>query len=83
MTTNAAPNQPKKKTESVGLSMDAELMNRLRNAVHFTPGATLRLVVSDALELMLRKMEKQNGGPFDQRPEEYRTLTRGTNKQRA
>jgi len=50
--------------ERVTIALPANLMERVRNAVYWTPGATLTALVEDALEVELTKREGENDGPF-------------------
>lgn len=62
--------QPRK-TITVGIPEG--LVERARNAVWHTPGATFAGLCADALELHLRELEEVNGGAFPQRDSELRT----------
>ena len=42
-------------------------MERARNAVYWTPGATLAGLVEEALEVELAKREEESGGVFKTR----------------
>lgn len=47
--------------------VETELVERAKNAVYWTPGLTMALLVEKGLELVLKKMEKENDGAFIQR----------------
>jgi len=53
--------------ERVTIALPADLMERARNAVYWTPGATLTALVEDAVELELAKREAEHGSPFKPR----------------
>lgn len=50
--------------ERVTVALPAELMGRARNAVYWTPGATLAGLVEDAVADALERVEQENGGAF-------------------
>jgi hypothetical protein len=56
----------------ITLQLPAELVERLRNAVYWTPGLTLTAVVTDALQNRLDKMETAHHGIFTQREQQLR-----------
>lgn len=43
------------------------LLDRARDAVYFTPGATMAALMEDALRSHLEKLEKKRGTPFPSR----------------
>lgn len=53
----------------VGIRIDEELMERLRNAIwHLGRGMSIASVTADALERAVAKLEERNGGkPFPRR----------------
>ena len=53
--------------ERVTIALPADLMERARNAVYWTPGATLAGLVEDAVALGLKGLEAENNGPFKAR----------------
>ena len=50
--------------ERVTVALPADLMERARNAVYWTPGATLAGLVEDAVADGLDALERENGGAF-------------------
>ena len=50
--------------ERVTIALPAELMDRARNTVYWTPGATLAGLVEDAVVNALERLEREHGGPF-------------------
>jgi hypothetical protein len=50
---------------TVHLSLD--LIDRLKNAVFWTPGMTMAALVEDAVRQAIDRMEKQRGEPFETR----------------
>lgn len=51
----------------VGVRIDSELLDRVKNCVFWSPGQTLVSVVEVALASYLRRAEKARGGAFPQR----------------
>jgi hypothetical protein len=49
-----------------------ELIDRLKNAVYWTPGLTLAGLAEEAMEAVVSERERRNGGPFARRREELR-----------
>ena len=54
------------------LELPAELIERLRNAVYWSPGTTLTSVASKALRDCIELLEKEHGGSFPQRQHKLR-----------
>jgi hypothetical protein len=61
---SAPPSPPR---ERVTIALPADLMERARNAVYWTPGATLTALVEEAIDAELAKREAESGGPFQPR----------------
>ena len=49
------------------VQIDAELVERVRDAAFWTPGLTMADVVEDGVRRALVALEKKNGGPFQPR----------------
>ncbi len=58
---SAPPSPPR---ERVTIALPADLMERARNAVYWTPGATLAGLVEEAVRVELAKREAENGSVF-------------------
>ncbi len=58
------PEPAKAPRERVTIALPADLMERARNAVYWTPGATLAGLVEDAVADALDRLEQENSGPF-------------------
>jgi hypothetical protein len=54
------------------VTMPTGLLDRLRNAVYWTPALTLAGVIQAAVEAKLQELETQNGEPFPPRVEELK-----------
>jgi hypothetical protein len=67
-----APDRRRPQSARITLQLPAELVERLRNAVYWTPGLTLTAVVTDALRKRLEKMETAHDGTFTQREQQLR-----------
>lgn len=61
------PEPAKAARERVTIALPADLMERARNAVYWTPGATLAGLVEEAVADSLDQIEKRNGGSFKPR----------------
>ena len=53
--------------ERFTVNISGDLVERLRNAVFWTPGVTLSDITEEALTKALRQLEKDRGEPFPQR----------------
>jgi hypothetical protein len=58
--------------ERLTVHLSQELINRIRNAVYWTPGLTLADLGEDAFTRVVAEREKQRGGAFPQRKEELK-----------
>ncbi len=54
------------------LNLPADLLERLRNTVYWTPGLTMAKLVADAISDALDRLERRNGEPFPKRMEELK-----------
>ncbi len=58
--------------QRVTVQISSALMNRLKNAVYWTPGITISSSIESAIEEKLRALEQTNNGEFEQRHEELK-----------
>ncbi|WP_133698580.1 hypothetical protein [Chromohalobacter marismortui] len=58
--------------QRITVQLSSDLLNRLKNAVYWTPGMTLASAIDIAIEEKLFELEKDNHGAFEQRPEELK-----------
>lgn len=58
--------------QRITVQLSSDLLNRLKNAVYWTPGLTITSFMEDSLEKNLTLFEKRNDGEFEQRPEELK-----------
>lgn len=65
--------EPKAKKERTTFQVSVELLERVRNAVYWTPGATVSGLMQDALEGELARLEKKRGEPFPPRAGDLKT----------
>jgi len=66
-TQDEAKNRANSEKERLTVHLTAELINRVRNAVYWTPGLTLSTLAENALERAVNDLEEQRGEPFPQR----------------
>lgn len=62
---------PKKQRITVQIS--EEVVERIKNAVYWTPGITLASLAEEAFAAIVNKLEAENGEPFTKRREELKT----------
>ncbi|MDP9437306.1 MAG: hypothetical protein M3P49_00930 [Actinomycetota bacterium] len=60
------------KKERLTVHVLLDLVDRVKNAVYWTPGLTLARMAEEALLAEAERREKQHGGPFPARAEELR-----------
>ncbi|MDP9488176.1 MAG: hypothetical protein M3Q49_20715 [Actinomycetota bacterium] len=60
------------KKERLTVHVPPHLVNRVKNAVYWTPGLTLARLAEEALLAEVERREKGQGGPFPARAEELR-----------
>lgn len=53
--------------KTISVQLEVELLERLKNAVYWMPGFTVRDIISMGVEYKVSHLEKNNGGPFKQR----------------
>lgn len=58
--------------QRITVQLSSHLLNRLKNAVYWTPGMTLASAIEAAIERQLCELEQVNNGEFEQRPEELK-----------
>lgn len=66
-----------KKTKStkqrITVQISEEVIERLKNAVYWTPGLTLAALAEEALAKAVDELEKEREAPFSKRKEELKT----------
>ena len=65
---NGPAESPKRTHVRVSVHLPTEVLERMRAAVYWTPGATLTELATEAIEEKVTRMEKKNGSPFDPIP---------------
>lgn len=63
----ASPRVARRATVSVGITLDAEILDRARNAVFWTPGLTLTSIANQGFAVVLDELERDRGEPFPAR----------------
>ena len=58
--------------ERLTVHIPVNLIDRVKNAVYWTPGLTLARLAEKALGKEMEELEKEKGGPFPPRQEELR-----------
>jgi post-segregation antitoxin (ccd killing protein) len=54
----------KRQRTTVTVTLPAELLERIRDAAYWSPGATMAGLITEALEDLLKQRELKNGRPF-------------------
>ena len=62
-----AQKKPDEKLVTLSIRVPPEIADRVRNAIYFTPGASLVGIGSEALRREIDRLERANGGPFKDR----------------
>jgi hypothetical protein len=62
----------RREKERLTVQIDGEVLNRLRNAVYWTPGLTLTGVVEQSISDAVRAFERRRGKRFPQRSQELK-----------
>lgn len=60
-------------TTRVTIHLPVSLVERLRNAVYWTPGLTLTALASEALRRCIEDLERDRGSEFPRREQKLRT----------
>jgi len=66
------PPSPKVEKQRLTVHLPADLIERVKNAVYWTPGLTLSGLVEEALTKAVDQLEKERGEPFPPRKEELK-----------
>lgn len=61
------PKPQVKKKQKITFIMDSDLVERLKNAVYWSPGLTVSSVLEEATQKVINELEKANGKPFPER----------------
>ena len=69
---NISLNLKQRSKQRMTITVPAEVLERLRNAVYWTPGMTIAKVVCMALTHKLDTMERVNASPFPKRSGELK-----------
>lgn len=71
---NKTASKPKENVtkERLTVHLPADLIERVKNAVYWTPGLTLAKLAEKGLDRAVEDLEKQHKGPFPRRTEELK-----------
>jgi len=67
-----APSAPRVPKERLTVHLSIALIDRIKNAVYWTPGLTLAGLAEEALAAAVEKLERQRGEPFPPRKAELK-----------
>lgn len=59
--------------QRVTVQISAQIIERLKNAVYWTPGLTLAALAEDAFLLAVNRLEDERKAPFPKRKEELKS----------
>lgn len=65
--------KPKQTKQRITVQISVDVIDRLKNAVYWTPGLTLASLAEEAFSKTVDKLEKERKKPFPQRKEELKT----------
>lgn len=66
------PSAPRVLKERLTVHLPVDLIDRVKNAVYWTPGLTLAGLAEEALTAAVEKLERQRGEPFPPRKAELK-----------
>jgi hypothetical protein len=58
--------------ERMTIQISKNTIERVKDAVYWTPGLTVAQLTEEALEIALERLEKKNGKPFEKRKSELK-----------
>ena len=68
-----APEEPRRvRKERLTVHLPVELIERVKNAVYWTPGLTLAALAEEGLRTLVAQMEDERKAPFPQREAELK-----------
>ncbi len=70
-----SPQQDKKssKKQRITVQISEDVIDRIKNAVYWTPGLTLASLAEEAFYKIVDELEKSRGNPFPKRKDELKT----------
>jgi hypothetical protein len=71
--TESAYKKPKQTKQRITVQISVDVIERIKNAVYWTPGLTLASLAEDAFSKTVDKLEKERKAPFPRRKEELKT----------
>jgi ribosome-binding protein aMBF1 (putative translation factor) len=68
------PRRPKhSKKQRITVQISEDVIDRIKNAVYWTPGVTLASLAEEAFSKIVDEIEKSRGTPFPKRKDELKT----------
>lgn len=65
--------KPKSRKQRITVQISEEVIERIKNAVYWTPGLTLASLAEEALAKAVDQLEKEKGAHFPKRKDELKT----------
>lgn len=59
--------------QRITVQISADVIERIKNAVYWTPGLTLATLAEEAFSIVVDKLEQERGEKFGRRKEELKT----------
>lgn len=72
-TTSVSTQKLKRPKQRITIQLSADVIERAKNAVYWTPGLTLASLAEDAFSKTIDAIEKERKAPFPKRKEELKT----------
>lgn len=69
---DSRPFTRRQKRQRLTVSLPTETIERMRDAVYWTPGTTIASLISNAVNDLVRQLESMRGEPFSTRLEELK-----------
>jgi hypothetical protein len=66
-------NSSKQAKQRITVQISVDVIERIKNAVYWTPGLTLAALAEEAFAHAVNKLEKERGATFNTRKEELKT----------
>lgn len=63
----SSPSEPVSGRQKLTVHLDADIVNRVKNAAYWNPRLTIARIAERGIRLALREVEKEHGGAYPQR----------------